>query len=302
MNKWLSHSEIGGLSEMTWLKWNDLFNYLKKLANDDQNNKFLNEYRWALSLWAEYTNDTKHKVIVTLDGRDTAGKGSNIRRVTEYFDLTRFDKKAYGIPTLEERKWYNWFNRYMNDFPEEWKVTFFDRSWYNRAWVEAAMRFCTQEEYNWFMGHVNQFEKDHIIDMWISFVKVYLSVTKKTQRDRLKWRETNMKAWKSSSIDQIAQEKWNYYTLAKAKILELTDSEHAPWLVLDSNEKFLSSIEIIKSIIWAVSEVSNIVGNELSIDLSPNKDISKTAEEELLDMKEQWDLDKMKTNFKFKEK
>ncbi len=108
-----------------------------------------------------------------------------------------------------------------------------------------------------------------------------------------------MKSWKSSIIDKKAQEKWNYYTLAKAKILELTDSEHAPWMVLDSNEKFLSSIEIIKAIIKTVDEVANIVETELSIDLSPNKNIVRTAKEELLRMKKEGSIKKMKKKFNF---
>lgn len=282
------------------LTWRSLWE-LMHLAEQDDQLQVLNEYRWALSLWAEHTNDTKQKVIVTLDGRDTAWKGSNIKRVTEYFDIKRYSEVAFWIPKLEERFEYNWFARYMHHFPKEWEVTFFDRSWYNRAWVEAAMWFCTREEYDWFMEHVNEFEKDQIIDEGINFIKVYLSITKSTQKHRLNKRESARKRWKSSPIDRVAQEKWNYYTLAKAKILELTDSEHAPWTVLDSNEKWLSSIEIIKSIINTNREVANIVQSDLSIDLSPNREVSRTATEELKRMNEKWYLDKMKNEFHFRQ-
>ena len=271
------------------------------LSSEDDNDKFLNEYRWALSLWAEYTNDTKNKVIVTLDGRDTAWKWSNIKRVTEYFDIKRYDVNAYWIPSSEERINYNWFNRYMNDFPDEGKVSFFDRSWYNRAWVEAAMWFCSKEEYVWFMKNVNQFEKDQIVDMWIDFVKVYLSITKNTQKERLQWRESARKRWKSSIIDAKAQEKWNSYTRAKYKMLELTDSEHSPWLVIDSNKKFLSASEIIKAIIRTSDEVSKMVKKDLSIDLSVNKKVARTASEELKRMKQTDDFEKMKSEFQFRE-
>ena len=120
---------------------------MKWLSNKDDDNEFLNEYRWALSYWVEYIQDTKKKIIVTLDGRDTAWKWSNIKRITEYYNFKRNNVEAYPIPTPEERIKYNWFNRYMKDFPDEGKVTFFDRSWYNRAWVEAAMWFCSKEEY-----------------------------------------------------------------------------------------------------------------------------------------------------------
>ncbi|MBF0913765.1 polyphosphate kinase 2 [Candidatus Gracilibacteria bacterium] len=260
---------------------------------------FLNNYRGALSLWAEYTQDTKQKIIVTLDGRDTAGKGSNIKRVTEYFDIKRHNEVAFGIPTAKERFEDNWFKRYQKYFPKPGEVTFFDRSWYNRAGVEAAMGFCTEEEYNWFMANVSEFEKTQIIDKKIDFIKVYLSITKETQKFRLKRREQDMKRWKSSFIDKQAQEKWNYYTLAKANILKMTDSEYAPWMVLDSNEKWLSATEIIKAIINTSEEVAKIISK--NIDLTPNPKIVRTAEQELERMQQAGDLDKMKPNFKFKQ-
>ena len=270
----------------------------KKLAQEKNELNFLNEYRSALSLWAEHTMDTKSKIIVTLDWRDTAGKGSNIKRVTEYFDIKRHNEVAFWIPTAKERFEDNWFKRYQKYFPKPGEVTFFDRSWYNRAWVEAAMWFCTEEEYNWFMANVSEFEKTQIIDKKIDFIKVYLSITKETQKFRLKRRERDMKRWKSSFIDKQAQEKWNYYTLAKANILKMTDSEHAPWMVLDSNEKWLSAIEIIKAIINTSEEVAKIISK--NIDLTPNPKIVRTATQELERMKKSWDLKAMKTDFKFK--
>ena len=160
------------------------------------------------------------------------------------------------------------------------------------------MWFCTEEEYNWFMANVSEFEKTQIIDKKIDFIKVYLSITKETQKFRLKRREQDMKRWKSSFIDKQAQEKWNYYTLAKANILKMTDSEHAPWMVLDSNEKWLSAIEIIKAIINTSEEVAKIISK--NIDLTPNPKIVRTATQELERMKKSWDLKAMKTDFKFK--
>lgn len=270
------------------------------LAREADTIDTLNQYRSALSLWAEHTNDTKQKVIITLDGRDTAWKWSNIKRVTEYFNWKRYKTNAYWIPEIDEKIDYNWFKRYVEDFPRKWQVAFFDRSWYNRAWVEAAMWFCTQEEYDWFLQNVLNFENEQILDQWINFLKIYLSVTKTTQKHRLYLREDVRKSWKSSPIDKVAQEKWNYYTLAKAKMLELTDSETSPWIVLDSNEKWLSAIEIIKALINTTSEVSKIVEKDLSIDLKPNKSIRRTAKEELARMKKNWDLKAMKQEFHFR--
>jgi hypothetical protein len=110
-----------------------------------------------------------------------------------------------------------------------------------------------------------------------------------------------MKRWKSSMIDKKAQEKWNYYTLAKYKMLELTNSEHAPWLIIDSNEKFLSAVEIMKAIINTSSEVSQIVTSSLSVDLSPNPEIVRTAEEEIKRMQSSEEHQNMKSGFNFKE-
>lgn len=285
------------LLKTTWRTLEELI----ALAREDDNLKVLNEYRWALSLWAEHTNDTKQKVIVTLDGRDTAWKWSNIKRVTEYFDLKRHNVYAYWIPSSEERIDYNWFKRYRDNFPKEWQVSFFDRSWYNRVWVEAAMWFCTQEEYEWFMQNVANFEKEQIIDAWIKFIKVYLTITQESQKQRLKNRESARKRWKSSPIDKVAQEKWNYYTRAKVKMLELTNSESTPWTILDSNERWLSAIEIIKAIINTTSEVASLVEKDLWIDLSPNRNVRRTTQEELKRMEETWILEKMKSEFHFRE-
>nr|MDD3720509.1 hypothetical protein [Candidatus Gracilibacteria bacterium] len=277
------------------------FAKLVEIVGEYKANQFLNEYREALALWEEYTRDTKNRIIVTLDGRDTAGKGSNIKRVTYDLPNARFKVQAFGKPDIEERFEYNWFDRYKKYFPgEKGGITFFDRSWYNRAGVEAAMGFCTEEEYNWFMTHVNQFEKDDIIDEGIKFVKVYLSIKKEVQKDRLKRRSEKIrKRHKISHIDQQAQEKWNYYTLAKAKILELTDDPS--WLVLDSNERFLSVVEIIKAIINTSDEVASLVSNELSIDLSPNPKIARTSMQELKLMEKRGDLERMKKSFNFKQ-
>jgi len=274
---------------------------LVSLAREDDTMKVLNVYRDWLALWEEATRDTKDRVIITLDWRDTAWKWSNIKRVAYDLPNARYTVKAFPKPTTIDKFEHNHFRKFMPHFPWEsgW-ITFFDRSWYNRAWVEAAMWFCTQEEYDWFMDNVAHFEKSQIIDQWINFIKVYLSITKWTQKERLDLRKQRIrKRNKISPIDQQAQEKWNYYTLAKAKMLELTDSKDAPWTVVDSNEKWLSAIEIIKAIINTNTEVSNIVWKK--VDLAPDKWVVRTAKQELARMKKLWELKTMKKEFHFRE-
>lgn len=287
------------LTQTTWRTLDELI----FLAKEDDIAKKLNRYREWLALWEECTRDTNDRVIVTLDGRDTAGKWSNIKKVSYDLPNPRFTVKAFGKPNAIDKYEFNHFLKYTKYFPgENWGITFFDRSWYNRAWVEAAMWFCTEEEYNWFMENVSQFEKEQIIEQWIKFIKVYLSITKSTQEERLRLRKRRIrKRHKISHIDQQAQEKWDYYTLAKAKILELTDSEHAPWTILDSNEKWDSSLEIIKAIINTSDEVSGIVRKTLELDLKPKKSVVRTAKQELARMEEEWILKKMKQWFNFRE-
>ncbi len=272
----------------------------KIAIQEKANEALLDKYRDALSLWEEHTRDTNSKVIITLDWRDTAWKWSNITRVTKDLKTSRFKSVAFPwVPSDEEKYRYNWFKRYLNEFPDDSEIIFFDRSWYNRAFVEAAMWFCTEDEYTWFMNYVNQFEKENIFDQWIDHIKVYLSITKEIQKKRLKLRERQRKKWKSSPIDAQAQEKWRYYTLAKLKALQLTDTAHAPWQVINSQERFLSAIEIMKLMIWTKPEVRKYVENDLGIDLKPDSNITKTAQQELKRMEKVGDLENIPSAFNF---
>jgi len=291
-NTWWEHEGKASLDNIirllkkVWLE----SGLIKRIVSDlehGNSRRFLEKYQWALSLYAEHLQDTKQKVIVTLDGRDTAGKGSNIKKVTHQLDNRIFWVTAFGgIPTPEEKFEDNWFQRYANSFPKEGNIQFFDRSWYNRAGVEAAMGFCTEEEYTWFMEHVNDFEKEKIINEGFDYLKIYLSIGKETQKMRLKERKNVRKRWKSSPVDEQAQEKWKQYTLAKQKILEHTDTEHSPWIILDSTEKFLSAVEVMKAIMGTRQEVLHMIENDLSIDLSPNTKIRRTWAQELKRMEE----------------
>ncbi|NDK09252.1 hypothetical protein GW846_00545 [Candidatus Gracilibacteria bacterium] len=271
-----------------------------KRFEEGEEKDYLREFQGALSYWAEILQDTKQRVIVTLDGRDTAGKGSNIKKVNEQLNNRKFGVTAFeGIPTPEERKGENWFKKFSSSFPKKGSIQFYDRSWYNRAGVEAAMGFCTQEEYDWFMQYVNNFEAG-IVDEGFDFLKIYLSIGKKVQKERLKAREGVRKRWKSSPVDAEAQEKWGQYTLAKHQILEHTDSAHAPWIIIDSTERFLSAGEIIKAIIGTRDDVRKTISKELSLDLSPDNNIVRTGKQELDRMKELGQIPTGKT-FKFKE-
>ncbi|NUJ97614.1 polyphosphate kinase 2 [Candidatus Gracilibacteria bacterium] len=255
---------------------------IEKLIKEDKQEKKVNQYRRALSLFIEIIKETKHKVIITLDGRDTAGKGYTLKKMTEYLDTRVFNIVSFGgIPKPEERK--NWFERYSSHFFSEEKIiTLFDRSWYNRAIVEPVMDFCTLEEYEDFMKKVIGFEESIISDQNTHFRKVYLSISREVQKKRLEEREEIMKRWKSSKVDEVAQQKWEKYTYAKRQVLEKTNVELTPWHVIDSNIRYLAVIEVIKLLINSHQEVANIVSKKLKVNLKPNKKIYRLGKDELI--------------------
>lgn len=273
---------------------------LDELVQIWKERQMLDLYREALSLWAEYHAQSRRKIICTLDGRDTAGKGNNVLEITRFLDTGIHNIIRLWIPKNTEKKKYNWFDRYENFFPSEWHIHFFDRSWYNRASVEPVMGFCTEDDYRWFIDHVNDFEKESIIEKGFDFVKVYLSVSQTNQKARLEKRSKPMERWKLSLVDRQALDMWYHYTKAKLEILTRTDSEHSPWIVIDSNERFLSAVEIIKAIIRTNRDICQKVEKELWIDLSPDFSVVRTAKEELERMKKSGSIESAVKEFNFK--
>lgn len=153
---------------------------------------------------------------------------------------------AKGVPTAEERK--NWFERYRSEI-EPGKIIFFDRSWYNRGIVEPVMGYSSYEEYESFMAQVKEFEKD-LVSSGNYLIKFWLSVTKETQARRFKMRQTSPLAyWKFSPNDARAQEKWEEYTRYKNRVLKLTSTAYAPWVVVDSNDKRISGLNAMRYVL-----------------------------------------------------
>jgi polyphosphate kinase 2 len=194
----------------------------------------------------EWLNKTGRSVIVVFEGRDTAGKGSTIKKFTEHLNPRFYKIVTKGIPTAKERK--NWFGRYEIDI-EPGKIIFFDRSWYNRGIVEPVMGYSSAEEYESFMSQVNGFERKLVSEGNI-LIKFWLSVTKETQARRFKIRQTSPLAyWKYSPNDAKAQEKWEEYTKYKNKVLKATSTVRAPWVVVDSNDKRISGLNAMRYVL-----------------------------------------------------
>jgi polyphosphate kinase len=207
--------------------------------------KQLQEELIKLQKWVKKNNK---KIVFVFEGRDAAGKGGAIRRVTEHLNPREFKVVALPKPTEEERgQWY--FQRYINLLPKEGTMIFFDRSWYNRAIVEPVNDFCTQNEYQTFMNQVNDFER-MITESGVRLIKLYFSISKNEQEKRFKdIIESPIKKWKFSPVDQKALELWDDYTDYKDSMFEKTNTSIAPWKVIKANKKTKARIEAIEHIL-----------------------------------------------------
>lgn len=231
----------------------------------------------------KYQNHVKEKglkVIMIFEGRDAAGKGGTIKRITEHLNPRGARIVALAKPNEQERtQWY--FQRYAHHLPSAGEIVLFDRSWYNRAMVEPVMGFCSDEEYQKFLNDAPVFEK-MIIDKDTKIFKFYFSISKEEQAFRLQEREDDpLKQYKLSPIDKLAQKLWDEYTLAKQKMLKATNTKYAPWTVVKSDNKKKARVNIIKHILNLVDYPNKISSDDIVAD----KNIIIDAKHELQAMK-----------------
>ncbi len=191
------------------------------------------------------------KVIIIFEGRDAAGKGGAIRRITAHINPRHYRIVALPKPTAEEAgQWY--FQRYVNKLPKPGEIVFFDRSWYNRAIVEPVNGFCTPAQYKTFMGQVNDFER-MILESKTHLIKFYFSITKEEQARRFKEIKSDpLKKWKMTSVDEKAQELWNDYTRYKVKMFKHTNTDQAPWVIIEANNKSDARIAALEYILKTI--------------------------------------------------
>jgi polyphosphate kinase 2 len=213
--------------------------------------KALKPFQAELIRMQKHLEETKKRVIILFEGRDAAGKGGTIRRVTRYMNEKHYRVVALGKPTEHQRtQWF--FQRYVEQFPHGGEQVLFDRSWYNRAMVEPVFGFCTQEEYDNFMHGVVGFEKD-LVRQGTILLKLYFSVTKDEQARRFERRKTDpLRQWKLSEIDVQAQDRWDDFTHQKYEMLRRTHTSWAPWTIIRSNNKQRARLNAIKVILNAV--------------------------------------------------
>jgi polyphosphate kinase 2 len=183
-----------------------------------------------------WVKDTGQKIVLVFEGRDAAGKGGTIKRFTEHLNPRGAHVVALDKPSeREQSQWY--FQRYVKHLPAAGEIVLFDRSWYNRAGVERVFGYCTAEEYLLFMKQCPEFER-MLVDSGIRLVKFWFSVTRGEQRSRFIVRQIDpVRQWKLSPTDLASLDKWEAYTEAKEAMFLHTDTEHAPWTVIKSNDK-----------------------------------------------------------------
>jgi polyphosphate kinase len=191
------------------------------------------------------------KIMVLFEGRDAAGKGGAIKRISETLNPRVCKVVALGTPSDRERtQWY--FQRYVAHFPAAGEIVLFDRSWYNRAGVEKVMGFCTYEEYNEFVRSCPQFEM-MIQRSGIMLIKYWFSVSDREQEKRFRERMKDpTKRWKISPMDLHAREKWVDYSRAKDDMFAATDIPESPWNVVEADDKKRARLNFISHFLATV--------------------------------------------------
>jgi polyphosphate kinase 2 len=237
--------------------------------------KELTKLQIELLKFQNYVKEKGLKVLMVFEGRDAAGKGGTIKRITEHLNPRGAKIIALEKPSdIEKTQWY--FQRYTEYLPSAGEIVLFDRSWYNRAGVEPVMGFCTTEEHHEFLREVPEFEK-MLVKSGIILFKFYFSVSKKEQARRFKKREIDpLKQYKLSPVDKESQNLWDKYTIAKFSMLMASNTDIAPWTVIRSDNKKSARLNCIKYILSHVDYENKAKDSLFEID--ENILISGTSE------------------------
>jgi polyphosphate kinase 2 len=227
--------------------------------------KELAKLQVELLKFQNYVKEKGLKILMIFEGRDAAGKGGTIKRITEHLNPRGARVVALEKPNEKElTQWY--FQRYVQHLPSAGEIVLFDRSWYNRAMVEPVMGFCTQRQHHNFLRDVPKFEK-MIVDEGIEIFKFYFSVSKAEEVKRFKARESDpLKHYKLSPVDRESQKFWDEYTLAKFMMLSATHTNTAPWTIIKSDNKKKARINTIKHILNYVTYPNKIEDKQIEVD------------------------------------
>ena len=199
----------------------------------------------AMARWASHSGA---RIVVVMEGRDTAGKGGAIGAITEHLNPRQC--RVVALPKPSEREATQWyFQRYIAHLPAAGEIVLFDRSWYNRAGVEKVMGYCSDEQHARFLQQAPVFERG-ITDHGILLFKYWLCVDQAQQEERFAERaEEPLKSWKLSPIDLKAREKYADYTAARETMLKATHTKHAPWTLVDFNDQRTGRLTLIRDLL-----------------------------------------------------
>ncbi len=215
----------------------------------------------------EWVKATGYRMVVIFEGRDAAGKGGTISRITAAMNPRICDVVALPAPTEREKtQWY--FQRYVERLPAAGEIVIFDRSWYNRAGVERVMGFCTEEEYQEFLRSCPEFER-MLVRSGIHLVKYWFSVSDEEQEKRFQKRLTDpTKRWKLSPMDLESRKRWVEYSQAKDEMFAHTDIKQAPWFVVNSDVKKHARLDCISHLLSQVP-YEDVTPEEIVLDERP---------------------------------
>jgi polyphosphate kinase len=216
----------------------------------------------------EWTRHSGARIVVVFEGRDAAGKGGTIKRITEYLSPRVARIAALPAPSDRERgQWY--FQRYVAQLPARGEIVLFDRSWYNRAGVEKVMDFCTPQEHSRFLEQAPIFE-DMLIDDGIVLRKYWFSVSDKVQLQRFRSRLTDpVRQWKLSPMDLESVYRWEDYSRARDEMMAVTDTPTSPWYVVESDSKKRARLNMMAHLLSTL-EYGDVPQREVKL---PNKPV-----------------------------
>ena len=231
---------------LTSLKTKDnLYQKIEKTLSYEEELRGLQIELVKLQRWAAKKSK---RIAVVFEGRDAAGKGGSIRRFMEHLNPRTTRLVALNKPTnIEKGQWY--FQRYIKELPNPGEIVFFDRSWYNRAVVEPVMGFCEENQYKEFLVQVPEFE--HMLyEDGLIIIKFWLSISKDEQLRRFEARkQTPLKRWKFSPVDQKGQEMWDSYTYYKEEMFSKTHTTYSPWMIVKTNNKKTARLECMRHVL-----------------------------------------------------
>ncbi|MBO3151786.1 polyphosphate kinase 2 [Dermatophilus congolensis] len=213
--------------------------------------KELRRLQTELVAFQQWVIESGERVLLIFEGRDAAGKGSAIKRITEHLNPRHTRVVALPAPTEREKtQWY--FQRYVTHLPAAGEIVIFDRSWYNRAGVERVMGFCTDVEYQRFLHQTPDFER-MLVEDGIRLLKYWFSVSDEEQQARFRSRATDpMRRWKLSPMDVESINRWEEYSRAKDAMFAATDLPGARWITIESEDKKRSRINVINDILTRI--------------------------------------------------